>query len=529
MLANTRGQVLTCGQAQESLDHLGAELSTRSEVFTHEALDGLYLHHPYLLLFQKEDWKEYLSILGQIYDFLEDENVRVPYEAIRTLLLKFYASKGLLHPEQKIFQFFQMAIGELQVLKDSHDQFGQRFLETTRAGKMLLQLVEGLLERRVKYSGTGAETLLGALNDIILSQRQLSVEDAVEHHQEKIRAFKKDIERIKTNGLAHAELLPIPHSNEALFTQAEEAAFHILSSIEDVKTAVERQRQDLAQSYFEGTRTAGQNLNAIADFYERLYASPEYQSYNQAKALLSFLEGYSARFGIKNVDHLLHRISARDLVPSDALKRSALRGFMQQFEAADHGIQEKVRAQIKLLQQQVHYAINTDVHGLQSSLHDFLSVMMSQRGRVIEFFDTNPLCLEVPVEFEVGSLGLSKFEIPPELSGSVLEDSPLDADEAKAFFLALLRSEETTLQSILERFLECLAKSDGGAVELTTYSFEFGLAEYYVLGEIDLFDARIVKEPKGIVDLSLRTKHGEFIVRGATNLRFSMRTENGVH
>lgn len=93
--------------------------------------------------------------------------------------------------------------------------------------------------------------------------------------------------------------MPIPHSNEALFNQADEAANQILAAVEDVKLAIEKERQELSKSYFEGRRSAGKNLNAITEFYEGLYKSPEYISYEQAKNLLSFLNNYGNRFRIK--------------------------------------------------------------------------------------------------------------------------------------------------------------------------------------------------------------------------------------
>lgn len=61
----------------------------RIEVFTGERLDCLLPHHPYLLLLQKEDWREYLQLIAEIYDILEDDNTRLPFEAIRAVTIKF--------------------------------------------------------------------------------------------------------------------------------------------------------------------------------------------------------------------------------------------------------------------------------------------------------------------------------------------------------------------------------------------------------------------------------------------------------
>lgn len=499
----------------------------RAELFTDELLQNIYVHHPYLLLFQKEDWREYLCVIGHIYDLIEEENIKVPFEVVRTLVIKFYAPKQLANLEQKMHQFFTMAIAELQVLKDSHDQFGGRYIETTRSGKQLLQLVEALLAQRTKFSGTGAETLLGALNEIIASRKSHTTEEAIAHHTEKIRAYQKDIQRIRKSGVAHAELLPIPHSNEALFNQAEEAAIHILSAVEDVKTAIERQRQELAQSYFNGNRSAGQSLNAIAEFYERLFSSVEYSSYNQAKNLLSYLESLSARFAMKNVDHLLHQIRQRELLPTPAVQRSLLRGFMSQFENSDHSIQEKVKSQLKILQQQVHYAINTDVHGLRSLLHSTLSIMLSEKSKVSAYFAKNPMETLIPCEFEFGSVQIFDFEIPQEWQGIRIQDELLEEEEQRALFLALLQAEEATMQEILNRFRSALEKK--GTIDLKNFSFSHGLAEYYVLSEIELFDKEIEKEILTEIDLTVPTRLGKIVLRGVADYRFKLKGSNGVH
>src|SRR5688572_1773156 len=114
---------------------LNDAMAKRSEIITAESLAGVYRHHPYLLLLQKEDWREYLLLLSEIYDVLEEQSSRVPLDAARSIGLRFFATRGLAAPEQKVAQFLAMAIGELEVLKDSHDQFGQRYVETTRSGK----------------------------------------------------------------------------------------------------------------------------------------------------------------------------------------------------------------------------------------------------------------------------------------------------------------------------------------------------------------------------------------------------------
>ena len=494
-------------------------MAKRSEIFNVEAIEGLFAHHPYLLIFQKEDWKDYLFLIGRLYDFLEEEAARVPFEVLRSLVLRHYAQRGLANTEQKIHHFFHLAIGELQVLRDSHDQFGQRFIETTRAGKELLQMTENLLERRTRYSGTGAETLLGALNDILASRKQMTEEVAIAHHKDKIKAYQDDIRRIRSSGLAHAELLPIPHSNEALFSQADEAAIHILSAIEDVKSAIERQRQDLAQAYFVGARSAGASLSALTEFYERLYSSTEYLSYKQAKSLLSHLEGYSSRFGLRDIDRILSKIRDKELIPRDGLARSSLPGFMSAFQNADHGIQEKIKAQIRLLQQQVHYALNTDVAGLQTSIHGVLALMLEHGKEVEAFFSQNPQSIDIPSDFDMGLIELAEFNLQHEAESVELVSEAIEAEEMRTLFLALVQAEETTLREILGNFRAWFQKAQ--QPDLALYQFRHGLAEYYVLSEIELFDPSLAKTEVGTMDLEISTKQGTFVLRNVKRYRYT--------
>ena len=487
-------------------------MAERSQAITAESLGGLFRHHPYLLLLQKEDWSEYLQLLANIYDVLEEQGARMPIEVVRSLALRFYAFKGLAAPEQKVAHFLSMAIGELQVLKDSHDQFGQRFIETTRAGKSLLQLIENLLSQRSKFSGTNAESMLGSLNDILIGRRQMTLDEAVHHHNEKIDAYKEDLKRLKKDGLNAGQLLPIAHSNEALFGQAEDAALHLLQSIEDVKDAIETQRKELAGGYFNSQRSAGETLGAVADFYECLYASPGYSSYVQAKELLSYLDGFERRFAVRNIDKLLNTIEARELLPRDLLKKSNLRPFGHQFTVADTSIQEKIKAQIRILQQQVLYAISTDVEGLRSSLHHLLANLVGMPARALDFTTESPLPLNIRPEMPLGGVELFGFNIPAEVTAEELQEESFDLDLERELFLQLIRAEEGTLREILEQLERYMDKNEN--LHATAYDFPRGLAEYYVLSEIDLFSERFGKSLAGeIADLRVTSKHGQFILR----------------
>lgn len=132
---------------------------------------------PYILIFQKDDWKEFLELLALIYDYLENTTVPVPYDVLKTILYRHYSSK-IQSVDLKIASFFTMMIAELRVLKDSHDQWGKRFIESTPAGKDLLKLIESLLGQRTRFAGTNAETMLGALNGLLFTPQDMSEEEA---------------------------------------------------------------------------------------------------------------------------------------------------------------------------------------------------------------------------------------------------------------------------------------------------------------------------------------------------------------
>lgn len=498
-------------------------MSKRIEALSEQGLEAIFRHHPYLSILQKEDWRDYLLLLAQIYDLLEEGGKRVPIELVRSVAIKFYSVKGLSFVDQKVTQFLLMLIGELQVLKDSHDQFGQRFVETTRSGKALLQLIENLVSQRSRFTGTGAETLLGALNDILISRRQMSAEEAIRHHKEKIEAYKEDLVRIKTEGLAAAQLLPIAHSNEALFSQAEEASIHILHSIEDVKGAIERQRSELANGYFETQRSAGETLGAIADFYDKLYTSPEYASYVQAKDLLSHIEGYQARFSLRNVDRLVQMIETRDLLPADFVRRSSLKSFMHQFTVADSSIQDKIKEQLRILQQQVLYSITTDVEGLRSTLQALISDLLGRPQSVFGLFEGNGVSFSYREDCEPGPIEIFDFEIPVEVPSQDVSEEAFDRAQEQELFLALMRADEGTLKDIIARLGQHL--DENGELAARTYRFPRGLAEYYVLSEISLFSDAIERIDDGSADLWVESKFGAYVLRNAPSFILQRKKE----
>jgi hypothetical protein len=104
-------------------------MANRSTLVSEEQLSGLHTNHPYLLVFQKEDWREYLSLIAQIYDLLEADSQRVPFEVVKSHSLKFYSHRKHPSVESKVTAFFNMSIGELAILKDNHDHLDKDLLK----------------------------------------------------------------------------------------------------------------------------------------------------------------------------------------------------------------------------------------------------------------------------------------------------------------------------------------------------------------------------------------------------------------
>jgi hypothetical protein len=497
-------------------------MSRRQDHINSTSLSGLLGKHPFLGIFQKENWLEYLELLAQIYDHIEDSAAETPFHGARVLAMKFYKAKSIQSVEAAVSQFFVMCLDELKALKDFHNSEGQRLIETTRSGKHLLQMVDQLLAEKVKFSGTGAETLLAALNEAVSSRQSFSKEEALSHHRSKISAYRDDIKRIQKAGVSHAELLPVPHSVEALFSQAENAATDILFAIEDVKQAVENERKSLAENYMQSQVTSGQSVSTVAEFYESLHRSPTYQSYIQAKDLFSYLEGYSSRFPEKSVFKLLKNLETAGKVDPDVVKTSQLAGFQKQFEFADLAIQEKTRAQLRLLQLQVRYSLATDMKGLQKSLTRLLQSVVEHKKQIVDYFDEDRGLKTWDPGLGLGGVDLFSFERNEDVEQDLSEEELVE-EERRKLIEALLQAEEVTLKQIVNRFVSVLEEKSPSPIAMNRYQFKHGLAEYYVLAEIELFSKKIKKllisESE---DLEVSLKGQSVVIRDAEVYEYSL-------
>lgn len=494
-------------------------MGKRSETINKELLDSLLLNHPYLLLFQKDDWKEYLELLALIYDYLEDSNAPVPFDVLKAILFRHYSNK-IQSVDMKISNFFTMMIVELQVLKDSHDQWGKRFIETTPYGKDLLKLIESLLGQRTRFSGTNAETMLGALNSLLFNPQDMSQEEAIKHHKEKIKAYEVDLLKIQKNGPRAAELLPLMHSSEALFDQAEEASIHVLAATEDVKVAVERERRTLAERYIKQEKSAGENIRLLADFYLELHQTEEYKSYIQAKELFSQLN-FKSRFKHNDITRLLYILKEKNVIENDVLRKSHLPTFSQLFEAADASIKEKIRIQIEILRQQVHNALMTDSHQTQSALNSIFKLLYRNKEEVISCFEEIDLNLQVPWVPDFGDIELNSFHLPMEFEGMKLVEEKLSMEDLLSLGKDLSLVEENTIHDILAKFK--MALIDKKSILISDYEGLTGFAEFYVLTEADILDFSLQKELKGYCQITLKFSKKDFIIHEVPNFLYTFK------
>ncbi len=498
-------------------------MAKRSEIISKESLEGLFATHPYLLVFKKFDWDEYLSLLAHIYDLLEEENTRVPFEVLKAILIQHYSVK-VMNVEIKVTEYFQIMIVELQVLKDSHDSFGKRYIEATRMGKDFLKMIESLLSERRRFSGTGAETLLGALNGLLISGSEMTEESALQHHKEKISAYQADIKRIKENGINAAELLPFHHSSEALFSQAEEAAINILSATEDVKVAVERERKNLAENHLQQKQTPGANVRTITDFHLNLNNTEEFKSYYQAKELFSQLEGHSSRHKHSSIPRILNLLKSRKIVDEDTLKRSNLADFARHFDAADSSIKEKTRSQIGILRQQVAYALTTDSRLIQENLNAIFRLLYAHKEKALTIIEKINLELKLPCETDFGSIVTNEFRIQKEAESVSLVAEDLTAEELNFMMQALLKAEEDTIQQVLKDLKNYLRQK--GPVAIADYPRLNSLAALYALLEADTLDPAIEKSFQDNVDISLSFQSFNIVVRKVPNFILKLKELN---
>jgi hypothetical protein len=280
-------------------------------------------------------------------------------------------------------------------------------------------------------------------------------------------------------------------------------------------------------SYFEKSKSAGQNLSAVTDFYEALYHSSEYMSYNQAKEILSFLDGYSSRFANKNVNHLVHKIEKDKIIEEEIINRSHLKTFLAQFKNADNSIQEKIKSQIQILQQQVHYALSTDIAGLQNSLKELVSLFLDNSELVTDYLQNEPLEIEIPAELDSPRYDIFDFKVDDLFLDQSFSEINLSQTEHEALMDALLQAEETTLQNIVEKTRALIRKNK--ILQMNEHNFTFGLAEYYVLTEIELFAPDLAKDYTSHTDLVCKGKDNEFVLRNVPCYTIRSQKENSSH
>jgi hypothetical protein len=495
-------------------------MSRRAEVFSPEHTASLLPNNPWLALFQKNDWPEYLQLIAVLYDAIETDGPRVEYDLIKIIIEHFYEDRDPGSRMQKANQFYRMAVDELEILLEVYSNTGERLVIGTRNGKNLLRICEELIRSRRRFSGKGADVMLGALNELLLYRHPIPLQDAIEHHQQRITEYEKDMERMRKGGVQASEFLGDGSSPEELFVQAEEAARQILLAGEDIKEAIETARRELAQSYRDPAFSAGQAIQHVADFHSKLRGSPEYASFRRASDLLSFIEGLGGRFREKDVSNIFYLLGSRSTVPNELLQSSDLRHFSDRFASLEREIAAKIGEQLNILRVQVHYVLENTGGRAQADLSEWMALMSNAGSSAFDFLGRAGLEYDIGLDVDIGAVQLNPLEVEFDVAAYRPERNELNEDEWRRMHELLLSTEEATIGRVVERLRDYLSRN--GSVRLSEYPIESGIPEIYILSNIESYAQDIRSEFLQYADIVFYSKTGaEFIIQDLTDRRFT--------
>lgn len=492
-------------------------MARRSEIFTKDRIAALEANAPFIRLFKKDDWATYLEITALIYDLLDESDSRVEFERVRALVEEFFVGRSA--QAGKANTFFRMAISDLGIVRDVHDGVGNRFLEPTRAGKNLLKLCDEYIQNRLKFTGSGADDLLGALNDLVLYSEHPTREEAIQHHRAKIREYEEDIRRIEQGGVRAAELIGGGYSSEELFTRAEEAAQYVLAAGEDIKLEIEDARRELISLYRDKNASAGQAIRYASDFYERLRGGPAYTSFMRARDLLSHIPGLGGHHREKDVSRLFFRIGERNLVDERHLKSSSLPEFMRRFRLLIHTIESKIQEQMNILRVQIHYVIAGDAKRIQEELREVTAIFANHAANLEEFFKASPLEISSGLRTKLGHILPHDLELKSDPESIAVEPNELTTAEFRSLQDQLRKAEEASIARALADIRNYISRH--GELHLSTYQGGGGIIEYYVLSNIEYFAPDLRYELIGTADYHIRSKGAgvDFVIRSVENRR----------
>lgn len=494
-------------------------MSRRTDLFNSTNIKSIHLNNPYMKIFLKTDWQEYLEILACIYDVLEEENSKVDSARVEGVLRNFYAKKPLVSIEGKMASFLSMSIGELEVLKDFHDSRGRRLFSVTLGGKRLLKMCEGLIINRKSYTGQGADTLLGNLNNMLFVEKKIPLNEALDHHKSKILDYKKDISRMKAQGVNTSLLLPSQISMEELFTSADEAASTILSAGEDIKLAIEQARRKLLSRYTEKNVSIGQTIEYYVDFHHELNQTPEYLSFSRAKDLLSYIQGIGGDYALKDVGHIINMAIEKNLISRQEVDSSSLKNFMRHFQNIINAIDEKIAEQINLLKVQVDYVVSGNTKKVREELNELMALFHQESSNVQKLFEKNPFSIMQEGHIDFGKVISHDFQSEMEVTVDAFTPNTVSDSEHRALMLALSEAEEATIKKVLIRLKGSLARKK--EIQLSAYEIIHGLVEYYVLSKIEYFGAEFGSETVGVTNIFFNKKrHQEsYVLRNVDDKR----------
>lgn len=451
------------------------------DLFSPEALDAIRAKSAAVKLFQAQDWQDYLRILAAIYDLLASAEGPVEFTRVEGIVDAILRQRGVAFIGQARAQMLKKLIEDWEVLKDYHDGAGRRrYAAPTPEGQRLLLLIAELIKNRKSYIGRGAESLLDALNELLLDVPSLSAKEAINRHKAEIKKLEEDILRIEQGGVSRSKLL-LASPRDELFARADEEAAAILASSETIKAAVQTARRDLADGCFNGTLSPGDAVGKVTEFHKALHEQQEYRSFQQAKDVLSMIEGLSPQFAYTDVDLLLRKLIDRGILGQSAATQSSLAHFQSQFLKITMDIGAQAEAEFKILKRQVSYAAMGNSRRIQQTLTTLVSEAAKKPEDTLAFFAKGaPGALEVDgLRWAGKNVALNDFRVKTAIEGEVIGDPSGDALDFSAVADQLKRADEATIKRAVSRILGELQKR--GVFRLSTFDFALGLIEPYVL------------------------------------------------
>jgi hypothetical protein len=310
---------------------------------------------------------------------------------------------------------------------------------------------------------------------------------------------------------------------ESLFQTANESCQKILQSGKFVEIEIENTRKQLVSKNSNSNLTAGESIVFITEFYTNLRNSETFKNFNSTKN--TFLD-LSTKEDHDDVEQLVEKILARNILGYNKLKSSSIYDFSKNFQELIQKIESKIQDQIKILKIQVHYAVSGDAQSVQENLKKTLQLLFQNNTQAISCLSENTLSVDSGVHHKLGRVSLNQFHYDEIIDGGAVVISDLNSEENGMILENLRKNEEATATKVVSK-LHCLLKD--GNCNLKEYNFEHGLVEFMILSNIEAFSNVIKAQPavdKEVMDVVIKYKDKTTLVRNVANQNYFLVGEN---